>query len=90
MFASELSDDSDAKCIISMIDKETIVTPDKGEAHRFTYDFSFWSFDRSSPNYADQLAVYRAIGQPLLTKVFEGYNVCLLAYGQTGSGKSYW
>jgi kinesin family protein C2/C3 len=27
--------------------------------------------------------------KPLLTSVFDGYNVCILAYGQTGSGKTY-
>lgn len=27
--------------------------------------------------------------KPLLSSVFDGYNVCILAYGQTGSGKTY-
>jgi Kinesin motor domain len=82
-------DNSDVKNVVAMIDNETIVTTDRGDVHRFTYDYSFWSFDESSSNYASQLEVYKAIGQPLLAKVFEGYNACLLAYGPTGSGKSY-
>lgn len=27
--------------------------------------------------------------EPLVTSVFDGYNVCCFAYGQTGSGKTY-
>lgn len=72
-----------------MIDNETILTTDKGDVHRFTFDHSFWSFDESSANYASQTDVYKAVGQSLLAKVFEGYNACLLAYGPTGSGKSF-
>ena len=72
-----------------MVDNETLVCTDKGPDKNFTHDYSFWSFDQSAPNYSSQSDVYRAIGQPLLSKVIEGYNACLLAYGQTGSGKSY-
>ena len=79
----------DTKCIISMSGNETVVKPEKGDICRFTYDYSFWSFDDSSANYADQTYVYEALAHPLLVKVLQGYNACLFAYGQTGSGKSY-
>lgn len=68
---------------------ETMVTVGNGEVCRFMYDYSFWSFDPTSANYANQAQVYEALAKPLLGKVFEGYNTCLFAYGQTGSGKSY-
>jgi len=81
--------DPEIKNVVTMVGNETVVSTDRGDVHRFTYDHSFWSFDQSATNYSSQSDVYSAIGQPLLTKVLEGYNACLLAYGQTGSGKSY-
>ena len=75
--------------MVTMVGNETVVSTDKGDVQRFTYDYSFWSFDESTTHYSSQSDVYHAIGQPLLSKVFEGYNACLFAYGQTGSGKSY-
>ena len=30
-----------------MVDNETIVTTEKGDTFRFTYDYSFWSFDKT-------------------------------------------
>lgn len=68
---------------------ESSVTSENGTQHRFTFDFSFWSFDRVNGDFADQARVYNLLAQPLLGKAFEGYNTCLFAYGQTGSGKSY-
>lgn len=38
---------------------------------------------------SDQQVCFDAVGQPLLSKMNEGYNTTLLAYGQTGSGKTY-
>ena len=38
---------------------------------------------------AQQQFVYESIGQPLLARAFDGYNVSIFAYGQTGSGKTY-
>ena len=82
-------EESDVKCIVNMIENETIVTLEKGDVQRFTYDYSFWSFDQENGQFADQAHVYQALALPLLSKVIEGYNTCLFAYGQTGSGKSY-
>jgi hypothetical protein len=72
-----------------MIDNETVVNSSKGEEHRFTYDYSFWSFDKKGGEFASQEFVYESLAQPILAKAFEGYNTCLFSYGQTGSGKSY-
>lgn len=55
----------------------------------FTFDNSFWSFNRSDDHYAHQSDVYNALGEEFLDHNFEGYHTCIFAYGQTGSGKSY-
>ncbi|KAM9006921.1 kinesin-like protein KIF14 isoform 2-T2 [Ara ararauna] len=76
--------------VISMNGAETSVrNPATNQAYSFSYDFSFWSFDKCHPNFASQATIYRTLGVPLLERAFEGYNACLFAYGQTGSGKSY-
>uniref|UniRef100_A0A8V5G2W2 Kinesin-like protein KIF14 n=1 Tax=Melopsittacus undulatus TaxID=13146 RepID=A0A8V5G2W2_MELUD len=76
--------------VISMNGSETSVrNPATNQAYSFSYDFSFWSFDKCHPNFASQATIYRTLAVPLLKRAFEGYNACLFAYGQTGSGKSY-
>ncbi|NWW63325.1 KIF14 protein, partial [Ifrita kowaldi] len=76
--------------VISMSDSETIVrNPSTNQVYNFSYDFSFWSFDKGHPNFASQAMIYKTLALPLLERAFEGYNACLFAYGQTGSGKSY-
>ncbi|XP_063796207.1 kinesin-like protein KIF14 [Pseudophryne corroboree] len=76
--------------VVSMTGQETVVQhPESKQTHRFQYDFSFWSFEKSSPNYVDQEKVYEKLAVPLLEWSLLGYNTCLFAYGQTGSGKSY-
>ncbi|NWT52124.1 KIF14 protein, partial [Erythrocercus mccallii] len=76
--------------VISMTGSETIVqNPSTNQVYSFSYDFSFWSFDKGHPNFASQAMIYKTLALPLLEKAFEGYNACLFAYGQTGSGKSY-
>ncbi|KAI5306520.1 kinesin-like protein Klp8, partial [Ascosphaera pollenicola] len=55
----------------------------------FAFDRSYWSFDKNDANYADQAALFKDLGLPLLDNAFGGYNNCIFAYGQTGSGKSY-
>ena len=79
----------ETKSCVAMLGNETLVTPEKGEVHRFAYDYSFWSFEEKSGEFANQEYVYESLAQPMLGKAFEGYNTCLFAYGQTGSGKSY-
>ncbi|NXF31893.1 KIF14 protein, partial [Nyctibius bracteatus] len=76
--------------VISMNGSETTVqNPTTNQVYSFSYDFSFWSFDKCHPNFASQAAIYKTLAVPLLERAFEGYNTCLFAYGQTGSGKSY-
>ncbi|XP_066547887.1 kinesin-like protein KIF14 [Amia ocellicauda] len=76
--------------VVFMENQETIVQhPDSKHRHSFIYDFSFFSFDETDPDFASQNTVYEKLALPLLERAFEGYNTCLFAYGQTGSGKSY-
>ncbi|XP_050833237.1 kinesin-like protein KIF14 [Serinus canaria] len=76
--------------VVSMSGSETIVqNPSTNQIYSFSYDFSFWSFDKSHSNFASQAMIYKTLALPLLERAFEGYNACLFAYGQTGSGKSY-
>ncbi|NWT75134.1 KIF14 protein, partial [Prunella himalayana] len=76
--------------VISMSGSETTVqNPSTNQVYSFSYDFSFWSFDKDHPNFASQAMIYKTLALPLLERAFEGYNACLFAYGQTGSGKSY-
>jgi hypothetical protein len=46
----------------------------------FTFDNSFWSFDRRDDHYADQEDVYNALGEEFLDHNFEGYHTCIFAY----------
>ncbi|NXE89399.1 KIF14 protein, partial [Menura novaehollandiae] len=76
--------------VISMSGSETVVrNPSTNQVYSFSYDFSFWSFDKGHPDFASQAMIYETLAVPLLGRAFEGYNACLFAYGQTGSGKSY-
>ncbi|NWW47155.1 KIF14 protein, partial [Pedionomus torquatus] len=76
--------------VISMSGSETTVRkPATNQVYSFSYDFSFWSFDKCHPNFASQAMIYKTLAVPLVERAFEGYNTCLFAYGQTGSGKSY-
>ncbi|KAG0055319.1 kinesin-like protein Klp8 [Gryganskiella cystojenkinii] len=67
----------------------TIRKPEEGTAKSFSFDHSYWSFDKADPNYAGQQRLYNDLGVELLNHSFNGYNTCIVAYGQTGSGKSY-
>ncbi|KAK3639968.1 hypothetical protein LTR56_012142 [Elasticomyces elasticus] len=96
--------DRKAKCIVSMRDAQTVLTPpgpdptSKAKAsHKaslegsktFAFDKSYWSFNRDDDHYAGQDDLHEDLGKPLLDNAFQGYNNCIFAYGQTGSGKSY-
>ncbi|KAK4148074.1 uncharacterized protein C8A04DRAFT_23867 [Dichotomopilus funicola] len=89
--------DRNAKCIVEMKDNQTVLTPPDGAGKTgkdhgqkvFAFDKSYWSFDKSAPNYAGQDNLFGDLGKPLLDNAFQGYNNCIFAYGQTGSGKSY-
>ncbi|GAB1597550.1 kinesin-like protein KIF14 [Argonauta hians] len=80
---------SDVHCIVSMKDKGTTVKTDMGHIYNYSFDYSFWSFNKVDDNFADQNLVYESLAAPLLKKALQGYNISLFAYGQTGSGKSF-
>ncbi|KAJ2966770.1 hypothetical protein NUW58_g10589 [Xylaria curta] len=92
--------DRGSKCIVEMKNNQTVLTPPSDAAHgakgpkdlapkAFAFDRSYWSFDKSDPDYAGQENLHNDLGKPLLDNAFQGYNNCIFAYGQTGSGKSY-
>lgn len=84
-----------------MQDPSTLLKAYQGQdERRFTFDYSFWSFDGfqeqedgylkpTGSKYADQKQVFEKIGKSILDNAWQGYHCCLFAYGQTGSGKSY-
>lgn len=53
-----------------------------GKPEAFTFNYVFAPED-------SQEHLYESSVQPLLEKLYAGYNVTILAYGQTGSGKTY-
>ncbi|XP_060732777.1 kinesin-like protein KIF14 [Tachysurus vachellii] len=76
--------------VIFMENHETVVChPDNKQTYTFSFDFSFYSADKTDPNFTSQQMIYEKLARPLLERAFEGFNTCLFAYGQTGSGKSY-
>ncbi|KAI1104763.1 kinesin heavy chain [Jackrogersella minutella] len=92
--------DRRSKCIVEMKGNQTVLTPPADAVHNakgnkdttvktFAFDRSYWSFNKSDPNYAGQNNLHDDLGKPLLDNAFQGYNNCIFAYGQTGSGKSY-
>ena len=93
--------DRSAKCIVSMKDAQTVLTPPPPDSKSkplkaalegtktFAFDKSYWSFNKEDGQFAGQEDVFTDLGKPLLDNAFQGYNNCIFAYGQTGSGKSY-
>ncbi|CAG9532229.1 unnamed protein product [Cercopithifilaria johnstoni] len=83
--------DLNTKCIVSMIDDQTILRHpiDEKQPKHFAYDHCFNSSDPTAHDFIDQNEVFQRIGSAVLLNAFAGYNACIFAYGQTGSGKSY-
>ena len=90
-----------AKCIVSMKENQTVLTPPPPDGKNkplkaalegtktFAFDKSYWSFEKDDDHFSGQEDVFTDLGKPLLDNAFKGYNNCIFAYGQTGSGKSY-
>ena len=79
-----------AQLCIEMQGPTTIITnPVDGAKKIFTFDYSYWSFNKADAHFAGQKKVFGDLGIGVLENAWEGYNVSLFAYGQTGSGKSY-
>lgn len=74
-----------AECIIHMDgDMTTISKPEGpdgagGGSKSFSFDHSYWSFDKADPNYAGQQRLYEDLGVELLNHSFNGYNTCIVA-----------
>ena len=49
---------------------------------------SVYEFNRVFNHDSNRADIYEEI-RPLIVKVMDGYNACIMAYGQTGSGKTY-
>jgi len=60
-----------------------------GRAHKFTFDFAYWSHAENDAHFVGQQKVYDDLGTDVVDNAFAGYNACVFAYGQTGSGKTY-
>lgn len=71
----------------------TITKPDGpdgsggGAAKAFSFDHSYWSFDKNDPNYAGQQRLYEDLGVELLNHSFNGYNTCIVACKSNGPSK---
>jgi hypothetical protein len=77
------------KRCIQMVGNQTVITdPETGKENRFTYDYSYWSHDKTQ-EFADQGVVFGDLGLTVLNNAWQGFNTSIFAYGQTGSGKSY-
>ncbi|XP_018325167.1 kinesin-like protein Klp98A [Agrilus planipennis] len=88
--------DLEAKLIIQMQGNRTGILNCKANARdesirykEFTFDYSYWSHNKESPNFVSQEQVYNDLGTEVVDCAFQGYNGCVFAYGQTGSGKTF-
>ena len=59
-----------------------LMSPPRHKLHLFQFDQAFGIKSK-------QLDVYKAVVQPLMRQVLQGYNCTVFAYGQTGTGKTY-
>src|ERR1700754_3029724 len=76
--------DRNAKCIVSMSNNQTVLTPPPHDANSknkpvkgalegsktFAFDKSYWSFNRDDSHFAGQDNVFTDLGQPLLDNAF--------------------
>jgi len=46
---------------------------------KFTYDYSYWSFDKENGNFADNQTLWNDMGEGMLTSCFQGYNTSMFA-----------
>ncbi|AET38128.1 Kip2p Ecym_2395 [Eremothecium cymbalariae DBVPG len=52
-------------------------------------EFGEFQFDHVFTKEVTNSEVYMALGQPIVDKLFQGYNATIFAYGMTGSGKTF-
>lgn len=77
------------KLIVKMANQTTYLTnpSDASDVKNYTFDYSYWSFEKNDSHFASQQTVFNDLGRFYLDNTFAGYNSTLFAYGQTGSGK---
>eukprot|EP00049_Salpingoeca_infusionum_P018444 m.357284 g.357284 ORF g.357284 m.357284 type:complete len:947 (+) comp17775_c0_seq1:102-2942(+) len=81
-----------SKLVVDMRGQQTVLFKDhvgSDDFQKFTFDHSYWSFDKKDSHYATQEEVFNDLGGDVLKSAFDGFNACVFAYGQTGAGKSY-
>ena len=73
--------DLDAQCIVEMENKKTRLLKPKLQSlrdagrenfHDFTFDYSYWSFDKIDKHFATQEQVYSDLGTDVIDCAFEG------------------
>ena len=85
MLSAEI--DRRAKCIVQMKGAQTTLTPPPGADDKlkkagakggaegpknFTFDRSYWSFDKTAAHFAGQDDLFGDLGVPLLDNAFQG------------------
>ena len=79
-FSSTEKANGEVSCVTIFKDRIVLANPNNAsDEQSFAFDLIF---DQSS----FQASVWNAIGLPILSKAFDGYNGTIFAYGQTGSG----
>ena len=79
-FSSTEKANGEVSCVTIFEDRIVLANPNNAsDEQSFAFDLIF---DQSS----FQASVWNAIGLPILSKAFDGYNGTIFAYGQTGSG----
>lgn len=48
------------------------ITNSLNQTHKFEYDYSYWSMNKTSPNFASQEKVYNDLGVEMLEHAFQG------------------
>ncbi|CAB3364922.1 Hypothetical predicted protein [Cloeon dipterum] len=71
--------------VVELKSNREVVVRDRTN-HTLTRTFAF---DRAFGPTSKQVDVYKAVAQPMIAEVLEGYNCTIFAYGQTGTGKTF-
>uniref|UniRef100_A0AC34QNN7 Kinesin-like protein unc-104 n=1 Tax=Panagrolaimus sp. JU765 TaxID=591449 RepID=A0AC34QNN7_9BILA len=67
----------DAKCVIGMTGTTTTISGGSyghQQTHNFSYDYSYWSFNKADSHFVSQKQVYEELGMEMLEHAFSGYN----------------
>jgi hypothetical protein len=79
-----------AASVLSVVSDTSLqVGDDPSGAARADAASRLFTFDRVLGEASTQDDAFRAVGEPILLRVLEGFNGCVFAYGQTASGKTF-